>query len=79
MKRLMILLTVVFIFGCEPGSEHPEGWPHKATRPADIPSHNCSGRETYWDWKHQKAYNEGRLTVHYNDKGCMIAISIKLK
>jgi hypothetical protein len=79
MKMLSFVLLAYFLFGCEEQIEYPPGYPHVPTIPNDIPSHHCNGKETYWDWKHQRAYNEGRLSVHYDEKGCLSYMVIKNK
>jgi hypothetical protein len=72
MKRAALIFLV--LVGCTaPESRDP----YHPTRPAEIPSHTCSGAELEWNWKKQRAWDEDRLTVERSESGCVIAIVIK--
>jgi hypothetical protein len=76
---VLVTLCLFLLIGCEEEIEHPEGWPHVPVRPADIPTHNCSGQPINWTWKYQRAYNEGNVSLVRSDEGCVIAMVIKVK
>ncbi len=72
MKKAVIILFI--LVGCTAPNERD---PYHPTKPAEIPSHTCSGVEIEWNWKKQRAWEEGRLFVEKSESGCVIAIVIK--
>jgi len=71
MKR--ILFACVLTMGCSAPSVRD---PYHPTRPAEIPAITCSGDSVEWDWKKQRAWDEGRLFVEKRED-CVIAIILK--
>ena len=61
MKRISLILFI--LVGCTTANERDLYHP---TKPTNIPSHTCSGMPIEWNWKKQKAYDEGQLFVETN-------------
>lgn len=72
MKRAAFILLI--LAGCTAPAERD---PYHPARPAEIPSHTCSGAQIEWNWKKQRAWEEGRLFLETSESGCVIAVIIK--
>lgn len=72
MKQFIGLIVFSFFISCNQSSETRDV--HHPTRPSDIPATTCSGMQIDWNWDKQRAYKDGRLWVHRDSTGCVLAI-----
>jgi hypothetical protein len=72
MKRAALILLI--FASCTAPVERD---PYHPVRPAEIPSHTCSGAQIEWNWKKQRAWEEDCLFLETSESGCVIAIIIK--
>lgn len=72
MRQFIVLIGFSFLISCNQPSETIDV--HHPNRPSDIPATTCSGMQIKWDWEKQRAYNDGRLSVHRDSTGCVLAI-----
>ena len=72
MKKHSIIVGFFLLTSCNQPTQTRDV--HHPARPSDIPATTCSGMEVEWNWEKQRAYNDGRLWLHKDSSGCLLAI-----